>query len=127
MDGSTLKKEEANPRRYRGPSRRNLKLLGVILVLFTIGFAFLPQFYPTPINEVFHLTTSQIRIEDGSDLVVYWHGNAHLHTRDYLTLSCGPQINEDDYMMRKNVTETDVEVNSVRFSGASNLLKMDYE
>ncbi|RLN54878.1 hypothetical protein BBJ28_00002921 [Nothophytophthora sp. Chile5] len=67
----------------------------------------------------FRLTTWPSLIEDGGDLVVFWHGAAEtpLSKEDYITLSCGPTLGDHDYFRRKNVTEIDASDNSVRFSG----------
>ncbi|RHY40489.1 hypothetical protein DYB30_008486 [Aphanomyces astaci] len=47
----------------------------------------------------------------GQDLVVSWM-NVHSHPADYLTLSCGPTVDKDDYIERINVTASS---SSVRF------------
>ncbi|RHZ14910.1 hypothetical protein DYB31_015007 [Aphanomyces astaci] len=47
----------------------------------------------------------------GQDLVVSWM-NVHSHPADYLTLSCGPTVDKDDYIERINVTTSS---SSVRF------------
>ncbi|RLN97090.1 hypothetical protein BBJ28_00003323 [Nothophytophthora sp. Chile5] len=66
----------------------------------------------------FRLTTWPSLIEDGGDLVVFWHGAAEtpLRKEDYITLSCGPTLGDHDYFRLKSVTEIDASDNSVRFS-----------
>lgn len=65
------------------------------------------------------LSTWPTLVEDGGDLVVFWRPADHdvVQKEDYITLSCGPTFGDDDYLQRKNVTETDAAPTSVRFSG----------
>lgn len=67
----------------------------------------------------FQLTASPARVEDGSDIVVSWPVRSDCVTQpeDFVTLSCGTPVDDDDYFQRRNVTELDATPNSVRFSG----------
>ncbi|TMW60176.1 hypothetical protein Poli38472_000218 [Pythium oligandrum] len=121
VEGSALR-----PRRRRGPGRRSLALLAAALVLFTIGFVVVsPSLEQAPAEDGIHLTTWPKVIEDGGDLVVFWPETARVNKNDYLTLSCGPQQGTDDYLARKNVTEFDATLNSVRFSELF-MMRCDY-
>ncbi|GLE02468.1 hypothetical protein PINS_up011306 [Pythium insidiosum] len=73
-----------------------------------------------------HLTTYPSVIEDGGDLVVFWHGTARRHERDFLAISCGPQRDVWDVLETRNVTDTDATPNSVRFSGLY-MMRCDYK
>ncbi|DAZ94411.1 TPA: LOW QUALITY PROTEIN: hypothetical protein N0F65_003440 [Lagenidium giganteum] len=64
-----------------------------------------------------HLTAWPAAVEDGGDVVITWHGHLDVHEEDYLTLSCGPTIDDGDFLVRKNVTDVDAQANSVRFAG----------
>jgi hypothetical protein len=71
----------------------------------------------TTSNVATHLKTWPSKIEDGGDLVVFWDDMDTFRKEDYLTLSCGPVNDENDFLMQKNVTDSDSTPNSVRFSG----------
>ncbi|RHY82492.1 hypothetical protein DYB35_001464 [Aphanomyces astaci] len=58
-----------------------------------------------------HMFASPESLDLGQDLVVSWM-NVHSHPADYLTLSCGPTVDKDDYIERINVTASS---SSVRF------------
>ncbi|KAF0752973.1 hypothetical protein AaE_005851 [Aphanomyces astaci] len=59
----------------------------------------------------FKMFASPESLDLGQDLVVSWM-NVHSHPADYLTLSCGPTVDKDDYIERINVTASS---SSVRF------------
>ncbi|GAB9468183.1 Calcineurin-like phosphoesterase [Globisporangium polare] len=76
--------------------------------------------YDSAVNLLsFELKTWSKLIEDGAGLVVSWASRPGCATQkeDFLTLSCGPTLGDDDYLQRKNATETDATPYSVRFSG----------
>ncbi|RQM24611.1 hypothetical protein B5M09_002780 [Aphanomyces astaci] len=58
-----------------------------------------------------HMFASPESLDLGQDLVVSWT-NVHSHPADYLTLSCGPTVDKDDYIERIIVTTSS---SSVRF------------
>ncbi|TDH69140.1 hypothetical protein CCR75_009376 [Bremia lactucae] len=67
-------------------------------------------------NQVgFRLKSDPVLLEDGSDLFVSWEGEAAvaLTDRDFLTLSCGPTNNYQDFIAMKNATDSDN--HSIRF------------
>ncbi|ETV70422.1 hypothetical protein, variant 3 [Aphanomyces astaci] len=59
----------------------------------------------------FKMFASPESLDLGQDLVVSWT-NVHSHPADYLTLSCGPTVDKDDYIERIIVTTSS---SSVRF------------
>ncbi|KAF1319985.1 Calcineurin-like phosphoesterase, partial [Globisporangium splendens] len=67
----------------------------------------------------FELSTWPKLVEDGGDLVVFWQPGKHdaVQDEDYITLSCGPTLGDDDYLVKKSIKELDATPNSVRFSG----------
>lgn len=107
-----------------------IAIVGMLLIVSERDRVLLPRLQKTAIfidntfttldedEEKFRLTTLSRLIEDGCDLVVSWEGKAasSLTNRDYVTLSCGPTTGHDDYLMKKDVVETDANDHSVRFS-----------
>lgn len=82
-------------------------------------FAFRESRESAPSAISVNLSSSPLLVEDGGDLIVFWKSTSEgvVQKQDFLTLSCGPTTGNNDFLQRKNVSETDAASNSVRFSG----------
>ncbi|RLN57808.1 hypothetical protein BBJ29_004765 [Phytophthora kernoviae] len=69
-------------------------------------------------DTIFQLKTWPALVEDGGDLVVSWEGEAAtpLTKKDFVTLSCGPTLSENDYFRKSGVNDRGSTDTSVRFS-----------
>lgn len=105
--------------------RRWIPRLYIIVVVMAVACIvlvskrFVLNIHPTSVL----LSASPPLLEDGEDLIITWQKSTEVKvdTKDYLTLSCGTQRDEDDYLVKKSVLEVDDTPNSVRFPGTKTL------
>ncbi|KAJ0410582.1 hypothetical protein ATCC90586_007415 [Pythium insidiosum] len=110
--------------RARERCRAPLLALVATTALVTLWTCWRVAEAPSP-GATLWLSTYPSVIQDGGDLVVYWHGTARRHEKDFVALSCGPQRDANDVLAARNVTSTDATPNSVRFSGLY-MMRCDY-